>query len=242
MSIAKPRAFWPQSTVGGTALDWYNGTTNRSTFLGSGTYYDPETLLAAVVAAMNALDGAVHTGTLLSDGRTQFTGPSGWFFRFGSVTDPVAAVLGFPNTNTSAGVTQTSPSPMQNLWVSPVAVVSDSGDLYEFPGDVQTMALSGANKLITEGSGVTVRQLDFDFMPPESTLIRREVTTANLNKAVERLVRNGAARFRYWGDVAALSSYGDYYLGQDSIEGFKPTRLQTKEIYAFSLALRGYVE
>jgi hypothetical protein len=241
MSIPLPRVYWPV-TLTGTLIAWFGGGSNRTGAVAVGPYYDPESLVTAVLAAMNTTEGpGTYSASILADGRITFTRVSGtWFFRFSAAACPVAPYIGFSNLNGSANTAQTSDFPMQNLWLPNVAPTNDTGDIYEYPGNVQTMSMGGSNKYIAETT-VTLRNVSFDFLLPEVTLIRREATTANTNKALERLWLVGAARFRYWADRTVTATYADYFLTQDAVVEFKPTRLQTKEIYSISIPMRKYV-
>jgi hypothetical protein len=63
-----------------------------------------------------------------------------------------------------------------------------------------------------------------------------------VNEAIERLWRDGHARFRWWPDASDEATYTDYRLDMSAIGEFAPKRLYTgKELYSLAWTLRRYV-
>ncbi len=246
MSIPLPKAFWPV-TIDATNNKIYvrQVSTDYTGTIASATYYSAETLRAAVQTALIAAGGAGSwTVTLSATGRFAFVNSSTAFStRFASLTTAAAStILGYGAVNLTATGSgpYTAAAPVQhtNGWYSAVAVRRDSGTLRDRTADRMTVTLAGQNKRIVEGE-VTMRTLFWSYLTDAKTHVEFESSTTN--EAIERWWRDGAARFRYWPDGTVEATYGDYFFDEETMQDFRPERMDTKALWSFLMKLRGYI-
>lgn len=246
MAIPKPKVFWPLTVgTGNNKIDVFVSPTNYVATVASATYTTAVNYAAAIQTALNSLGGGVgiFAVTVSADGIITISNNAFNFtlkFSTGAnAANSIRTHAGFGVVD-QASVAFVAAAQYQHVngWYSPVAVRRDSGDIFEQPNSVMTLAVSGKNKSITEDE-LTLRVLDFSYITNSRTFIRDE--GANLNRAAERWWREGKAQFLYFED--ATTELGtQYFLDMSNLEdGFKPERLSTKAIYSFSFKLRKYV-
>lgn len=246
MTIQLAKAFWPLTISASNCVVYFKlGATDYGAFIEQGTYTSAADLLTEIAVAMNAKGaGGVFTATIGATGRITITN-SGFPFELRIATfttNSASAVLGFFSLDTASATSHTASFQHANGWYPDVAVRFDSLTEFERDMDRVTVAMSGQNKRISE-TELEVRRVDLAFLDPWKTRIARETTFGtNNNEALERLWRDGAAKFRWWEDASVEGVYEDYFLDEETVKEFKPERMfQGKEIYAFSLLMRGYV-
>lgn len=249
MSIIKPKVFWPLTvTAANKAIyleDFADGLFTGN--IAEATYLSAETFRAAVQTAIRAVhaDFAGMIVTISATGVFQFNNTAhAQFIRFkwATVLNSAAALLGFLNVNTGYfSIPFSADYQHANSWYSPVAVAVDSLPIRDRKADTVTRTLEGQTKFLTENELIS-RMLTFRWLPPEYTYQAFESTTAMTNRALERWWASGRSQFRYWPDAATEATYFDYVLDSDTIAEFKPKRqFIRKGLYEVDLGFFGYV-
>jgi len=147
-------------------------------------------------------------------------------------------ILGFGAVDTASGTTHTGTLQHQSGWYPERPCVFDSREEYERVA-AGTVALSGAIKSVVYGSPQETRRVDFAWLPEWKTKIAREGT--HTNEALERLWRDGYARFRYWPDATVEGTYIDVALDGEALKRFSPGRDDKMQLYAYTLSMRKFV-
>jgi hypothetical protein len=255
MAVKLPRAFWPLTITAGandtidvhcsfpSSLDW-------TVTIAPGTYYSPTTFLAAVQAALATIvvgdDGPGFTVTFsTSTGIVTITAATGTFsLKFSTGTNAAISprdLLGFGTVDTTTGSSASGTLQHQHGWYSTLGPVSDTGDLPQFKRAL-ARSISGRGKLLTFGE-TYLRKIAFEFLDPWKIYIAEEPNgSLTTSQAFERLVLDGAARFRWWTDQTAPSDYQDYYLDEGTMKDLPWNRLAPGvPLYSLDLGFCRYV-
>jgi hypothetical protein len=232
----QPRAFWPLTIASTNDTYSYNDGLARTATLTPGTvYYDPETYAAAVAAAMTAQSGVTFTAFVSATGRVTLTRASGTWV---PTTSDGWAALGF-ETFGSAAASKTGDVQVRNGWWADRPVRSDPGWTAEATR-AQTTTLDGSGQVMTFGDFRQRRQVALVNLPAWKTYL--EFEGAYHNESIERLWRDGAARFRWWPDASMTGTYLDLRLDTTSLEEFAPARLYDgKALFGWTMSARRFV-
>lgn len=251
MSIQRPKVFWPVTVTAGVndKIDINLGGVTVAT-IAAGTYYSVDLFLVAVQAALDTALGDSGLQLTVSDttGLITFTDAGSNFtllFSTGAnAATSARSLLGFyPADFASTALTLTAPYQHSNGWYSPTPFKFDSRDFYEEPNSVLTLSVSGKVKVVREPV-LTVRTIDFHFLPKTSTRIADQVSPTYGHEAIEHWWRNGAGRFRLWPDATVEATSGDYAFDSSVLtDGFVPERqYPTREFYRVGpWKIRSYV-
>lgn len=150
---------------------------------------------------------------------------------------PLAVDLGF--NDSAHGASVTGALQHESGWYGDRAVRFDSQPWKDraIAGDV---AVSGKVKAVQFGGVRTLRSISLAMLLPHKAKIDRE--GAFVGEAVERLWRDGAARFRWWPDSSDVDSFADYCLDPRDRVSFNPSRDDTKlERYSLRWTFREFV-
>lgn len=243
MAIPKPRVFWPLTIDGTNDGLVVNTGADHTAAIAHATYYDPETLAAALQAAIIAATAdATFTCAYGTTGLLTIARTGSFQVKGGAAGSTAYDLLGFFAV-TYTGASITSPHQHKNGWYSPTPFLSDSRSHREEPNSVVTVTESGKSKVIREPA-LTTRTVDFHFLPKAYTRIEDEDAVL-LYTSIERWWTSGASRFRLWPDVNDLTKYSDYLLDSSVVRGsgFAPERqFPTREFYRVGpWKLRAYV-
>jgi hypothetical protein len=255
--VAKlPKAFWAYTVVAGVndRIDFKRGGTTLFATIAPGTYdhplyYASETstsLLGAVQLALADADpgNAPWGHGVNSAGRATIYGAFAFQFLFGTganLARTAAGWMGFDLTDTAAATAVTGQHQHQNGWYGDRSVVFDGRPFQERVGS-STRALDGSVKLIEEAV-LESREIALR-LPNWKAKIECEPASvaydgqAHSFEAIERLWRDGAARFRWWPDASVEGTFVDYALNEKSALSFNPKRAARKELYDVSWTLR----
>lgn len=247
MSIQRPKVFWPL-TVDGTnnVLRVYAGGAPYTATIANDVYYSALAAATAAAAAIQAAIGGTFSTTVSTAGIVawEIVGGPSWKVLGSDGASTAHHLFGFVDSDVVAvGSTVTSPYSVQNGWWSPTPFKFDSRDNLEEPNSVITLSMSGKAKAIREPV-LTLRTIDFHFLPKASTRIADQVSPTYGHEAMENWWRNGAGRFRLWADATAESTYGDYAFDASVLQnGFVPERMYpTRELYRVGpWKIRAYV-
>jgi hypothetical protein len=235
--------FSPGTT--GFSLDFGSGpnaATSAAAAMGF-TATDKATALSHTAEGPPVLDGqlATWTGAASSTGRVSLSANVGAVVKFSTGTHAATSardILGFGSVDTASGTTHTGTLQHQNGWYPERPCVFDSREEYERVA-AGTVALSGAIKSVVYGSPQETRRVDFAWLPEWKTKIAREGT--HTNEAIERLWKDGYARFRYWPDATVEGTYIDVALDGEALKRFSPGRDDKMQLYAYTLSMRKFV-
>lgn len=233
MAIPLPKVFWP-ITIGATNCKIYfkQIATDYAATIAAATYYSAATLAGAVEEALNAVGGTgTWTVVVSSVGIFTLTNVNYTFqLRFSTFTTNTArSVLGYAAADAAASGSgpyiTVANYQHQNGWYSPVAVKSDTGETFERPNTVITVAIGGQCQAIDENE-LTKREVEFAFLPAVRATCALDIVAGSTGvRAIENWWRSGFGRFRYWPDGTAANTYEDYFLDGSSLEdGFKIDR------------------
>jgi len=254
---ALPKAFWPLTITAGVndRIDFKIGASALNAVVPAGIYYTVLDLLNALYTAMQAATTAggfpTHanwTYGVLATGRVRIGNSSGLavtytlaFSTGAGAAVSLRNVLGYGAVDaafTSPGVAYVdSTNQHQNGWYGDRSIGFD-GKAWFKRTSAQGVALAGTVKSLTFGEQ-ELRTIAFTNLPAAKTKVERE--GSSLNEALERLWRDGFARFRWWPDATVDGTYVDYCLDGEALKEFNPQRLQSKELYSLRWDLRRFV-
>lgn len=225
MALPTPAAFWPLTVTAGVndKIDGFSDIAWVAT-IAAGTYYSPTDVAAAVKAALDAGDGTAGGDpydVTIAAGRVTIGGRQGPF-RLLFATGPNAAVsardlLGFGAVDFGVPVAVTSvtaPHQHRNAWHPDQPIASDTGEIAAFLRS-QNRSIGGRVKSVQFGSAVYDRGISFTHLPPYK-VFKAEEGAEHVNEALERLIEDGWARFRWWPDATIEGTYIDYVLDIES--------------------------
>lgn len=270
MSLEIPRLFWPLTltasnngikfTVSGGAHGGaiYTGT------VAAATYYDPETLYAAVEAGFEAATDGTHaykadhggevTVAMTADGVLSITFVEAGCTQVvihwndgGAAVVALAALLGFSSaandTDASDPFTFTADYQMQHFWTPGICVETDSEDRKIWTRAVAEAA-GGQASVIQHGSYIKRRKLRFDFLSPVK-VFTSYAGGGNTNGDFETFYTDATAlgRFRYWPDRATTGTYSDLFVldasSRDVLEK-SARKAPGVQLYSIELECGGY--
>jgi hypothetical protein len=149
-------------------------------------------------------------------------------------------LLGFGAVDTALGTSATGANQIQNCWLAPHAVADDTGDLDEY-SRVQTVSEAGLVKSLQYGTEKLTRAISFTHLPAHKVFIADE-GASHMNEAIQRLIRYGWARFRWFPDSTDLETGADYALHIDAAKSLPRNRLAPGvALYSISLRMRRLV-
>lgn len=248
MSILKPKAFWPLSIGSSNNKIYYKYTAGVDGIgtIASATYYDAETLRAAIQTAITSGTNPLTTATVTvsATGLFIFSDIASFSMRWSLTTNSIYSILGnvavdMLATNNAGTWTCTSTAQHQNGWYSPAAVIDDTFPVRDRAMDMVTRNVGGQTKFTSEAE-LTEREIVLAFLPPEKTYITF-ATGVYLNQALESWWVSGRARFRYWIDGTGVA-YNDYVFEQETARMYKPVRMyKRKALYQVKLKFWGFV-
>lgn len=242
MAITRPAAMWPLTITAGVndKINFNRGAVKTAT-VAAGTYYTPASLAAAVQTALTTADGVVtFTVGVSTTGRIVVTCGSAFSLLFSTGANAATSmrdVLGFGAVDTASSTTATSTNQHQNAWYGDRSVGFDGAPHFKRMA-AQTVSLA-QNVRSVVWSESELRSITLTNIPASKTKIDREGSA--LNEAIERLWRDGHARFRWFPDQTQLGTGTDYALDLDDLKSFDPPRLPSKELYTVEWKFRRYV-
>lgn len=236
-----PKAFWPVTiSASNGKIDFNRGGVKVAT-IAAGTYYSAAELATAVDAALTAADGATTwTVDFPTTGKVRVSASAAFVLLFSTGANAAASarhILGFGVVDTASSTSAVATYQHQNGWYGDRSVGFDGKAWFRRLGG-QTVALSGRPKAVT-WSELEYRSVTFSNLPAWKAKVERE--GSNLNEALERLWRDGFARFRWWPDASVEGTYTDYALEERDLKEFNPARLASKELYTQAWTFRRYV-
>jgi hypothetical protein len=246
MPIPKPACMWPIRITAGVndTIDFRasNDEGDKRATIAAGVYYSPPEVAAAVAAALTAAWPLSWTVSISDTGHVTVSVPGPETFTIlleGGYENAAGALLGFDPVTTPDGVSATGQHQMQNCWFAPDAAADDTGDLDEYTR-VQTVSEAGVVKGLQYGAEKLVRAVSFTHLPPHKVFIAEE--GASTNEAIQRLLRYGWTRFRWFPDATDLATGTDYALHIDSAKSLPRNRLAPgAALYSLSLRMRKFV-
>lgn len=260
--IKRPRIEWPFTLPLVPAIqsfDWVlhytDGTESDSYAINfpAGIYY-PSDLRQAIQDNINDYAGEGATTVTMQGGhfcitndlfRWSIKNVTSYFWQAlgANPVGPTVSAWGWPLPvvayTAAPPYTRASPLPPVATWHPGVSVLTDTREFIERPGSAVTVAQSGRGYSFSEGS-LYRREVVFDYL----TAAKTYNTSAEYEGAgtAERLWQDAFSRFAYYDDDADPTPSGYYYLDNDTISTFKPTRsFRTKELYRLKLGMRRIV-
>lgn len=244
MAPPKPAAFWPITISAGVndKIDFNRGGVKVAT-IAAGAYTTMAALLTAVDAALTAADGATTwTLDLPTLGRVRVSASANFVLLFSTGANAAASprdLLGFGAVDTASSTSAVATNQHQHGWYADDPVVDDTGDRAHHERS-QSVALSGRVKGVTHATRYR-REVVLSHLAAWKTWTEDEGST-HLNEAIERLVSDGWARFRWFPDQLDLATGTDYALDLDSAKTLPRNRLSPgTALYSLTLRLRKYV-
>lgn len=237
-----PKAFWPLTITAGSndKIDFNRGGVKAAT-IAAATYYSAADLATAVDTALTAADGATSwTVTVSATGRFTIAASASFTLLFSTGANAATSarhVLGYGSVDTGSATSQTATYQHQNGWYGDRSVGFDGRPAFRRLA-AQTVSLAKNVRSVTWAEA-ELRAINLVNLPAAKTKIDREGSA--LNEAIERLWRDGFARFRWWPDASVEGTSVDYALDESALRDFDPPRLQTKELYTLEWIFRRYV-
>lgn len=153
-----------------------------------------------------------------------------------STDDLLPPVLGF-SESTALAASLEAPHQHQNGWYADRPIGADSKPWFKRTIG-QTVAFTGKLKQVRYAEQ-EFRTLAFNGLPAWKAKVARE--GGRNNEALERLWRDGSARFRWWDDASVEGTFVDLALEEAAAKEFNPKRATGKELYSIEWILRRYV-
>lgn len=209
------------------------GVTWTSRTIPAGSYKDVALAPSGTVVSWSSSTGATGRVTLSSAVASTLNFSSG-----AHASTSARDILGFGAVDTASGSTHAAANQHQNGWYPERVVTFDSREEYERMA-AGTVAHSGKTKIVTFGSARLQRRVSIGWLPEWKTKIARE--GAYTNEALERLWREGFARFRWWPDATVEGTYDDWVLDPADLTKFKPDRDDRMQLYSYTLRMWEHV-
>lgn len=256
MAVPKPKSFWPLQVTSGVndKIDFSRAGTPFTASLGTALYLSPKYILGEAIPSLHtAVESAMRAACGVNDIVVTLDGTTGRFairctgaalaLRFGTganVATSAHGLLGYfgGDVGVGANVDAVANYQHQNGWYAPDPVQDDTGDLGEFTR-VQAVALNGAVKSLDFGAR-DLRTILLAHVPAAKAYIADEGATTN--EALERLIRSGWTRFRWWPDASVEGVWADYVLDLETAKQIPRRRLSpAAAYYDFTLRMRPYL-